>query len=214
MSLQQHARKMSNVSNLLSIFYEIPTDAILEHRKHFYSTEKEATEPVAEWFCRIRNAIEHCEFGGFSNFLIIDKFFCGLDDDAKRWLRKTKSWSTDQLYHEILDSKFLIESIDSQDAIAVNRLGIDEVLKIELDDAVSRKCCAKSSIPTLTFFSLYLYGNRKVQHRFSTVIPITAMRVTWMKVIDCQILYNVIRSKWTNRLRSMNPSKRRLLGIK
>lgn len=130
---------MTNVLNFLSTFYEIPTDAILEHRKFFYSTQKEATEPVAEWFCRIRNVIEHCEFGDFSNFLIIDKFFCGLNDDAKRWLRKTKTWSTDQLYQEIIDSKFLIEATDSQDVIAENRSEIDGLLKIESDDVVSSK---------------------------------------------------------------------------
>lgn len=129
---------MTKILNVFPLFYEIPTDAVLEHRKKFYSTEKELTEPIAEWFCRIRSAIEHCDYGDFSNFLIIDKFFCGLDADAKRWLRKTKAWSADQLVQALVDPKSLIESTDSEGGIAAeNRLGIDEILKIELEDVVS-----------------------------------------------------------------------------
>lgn len=129
-------RNMASILSSFSIFYETPTDSILESRRTFYLTKKEATEPIAEWLCRIRDAIEHCDFGAFSNFLIIDKFFCGLDDDAKRWLRKTKTWSMEQLYQEIGNSKFFKEAADPQDVIAVDRLGCNGFLKIDGDDVV------------------------------------------------------------------------------
>lgn len=129
---------MTKVSNLFPIFYQTPTEAVLQHRENFYSTQKEITEPIAEWFYRIRKlVIEHCDYGDdFGNFLIIDKFFCGLDDDTKRLLRKTKTWSADQLIQAITHPTFFIETTDL-DAIAANQLEIDELLKIELKDAVS-----------------------------------------------------------------------------
>lgn len=166
---------MTKVLNLFPIFYQIPTEAALQHRERFYSTQKEITEPIADWFYRIRSVIEHCDYGDFGNFLAIDKFFCGLDDAAKQWLRKTKTWSADQLIQAITDPTFLIETTDT-DVIAENRLELDELLKIELEDVVS-----SGKNPMNSFFIkkhlnlIILYANRRVLHHFSIAIRITVI---------------------------------------
>lgn len=127
---------MNTVLNSLSNFYQTPTDTVLQHRNAFYSIQKETTEPVVDWFCRIRGAIEHCNFGDLDNFLVIDKFFCGLDDNAKRLLRQTNTWSAEQLYRAVTDLKLLSETKDL-DGTTEDRLGMVEFLKIDLEDVVS-----------------------------------------------------------------------------
>lgn len=171
---------MTKVQNLFPLFYEIPTDTVLQHRKTFYSTQKETEEPITEWFYRIRSIIEYCDYGDFSNFLIIDKFFCGLDDDAKRWLRKTKTWSTDRLFQAITDPKFLNENANSEGVIVENRLEMDELLKVELDNVVSSvsqdpKYSLPYFYPNIIVIVEFFRPNRKVLHHFSIAIPILVM---------------------------------------
>lgn len=123
---------MTEVLNLSSNFYQTPTDTVLQHRDAFYSIQKETTETIVDWFSRVRAAVEHCNFGDLAEFLIIDKFFCGLDDDAKRLLRKTNTWSTEQLYRTVTDPQFISETKIE------HRLAVVEFMKIELEDVVCK----------------------------------------------------------------------------
>lgn len=177
---------MTDFLKTFSNFYRTPTEAILQHRQTFYLIQKESTEPIAEWFCRIRSAIEHCDFGDIGDFLVIDKFFCGLDSDVGGWLHKNTTWSADQLFQAIIDPEFP----DSNNMIVEHRLGIDELLRIELEDAVSNR----SSIKTICYKLYTIKDNflfnlchilndikfhtilcREAVHHFSTPMPITVM---------------------------------------
>lgn len=190
---------MTKVLNLLSNFYQTPTDTVLQHRNAFYSIQKETTETVANWFCRIRRATEYCDFGDLGDFLVIDKFFCGLDDDAKQLLRQTNTWSAAELYRAVNDPKFLIETNVLGETA---ELGIVEFLKIELKDVVSSSssssCSNDTSIETQLLIFILCLIPRKVLHHFSTAVPITVRKIIWVtftKIDRWPISWNVMRKK-------------------
>lgn len=111
-------------------FYETPSEAILQNRNAFYLSQKDNAEPIAQWFYRIRQSIENCNFGSLTDFLLIDKFICSLNSEEVRWIRKTDMWSLDQWINAIIDQ--LNTETNPQ-----NLTVIDDFLKVELDDTVS-----------------------------------------------------------------------------
>lgn len=125
---------MAEVLNLSLFLYPTPAETLIQYRAAFYSIQREDTELITDWFCRIRRAIEDCDFGSLGDFLAIDKFFCGLDSVARRWLRKNDAWSADQLFQAIMDPTF---SENADTIYGEHRLEVDEILKIELEDIVS-----------------------------------------------------------------------------
>lgn len=129
--------------------YQTPSGVVLQNRKAFYLSQKESAEPITQWFHRIRDAIEDCNFGTLTDFLVIDKFFSGLDSDEIRWMRRTDSWSLDQLFQAVLDPKS--PSIKNQriDVDTEQSTVINEFLKVELVDIVSANdFCCKFQIKT------------------------------------------------------------------
>lgn len=59
--------------------YVTPSTNAFHRRKIFHSNERKQYETAKEWFHRIVEALDGCEFGGFNDFILIDKFIAGLD---------------------------------------------------------------------------------------------------------------------------------------
>lgn len=59
--------------------YDTPNESAFHHRKKFYSSVKDVNESVEEWFHRIQESVNGCDFGALINVLLIDKFVSGLD---------------------------------------------------------------------------------------------------------------------------------------
>lgn len=179
---------MSKISNFSSYFYETPNDTVLQHRTAFYSIKKENTEPAADWFGRIRSVIEQCDFGNMDNFLIIDKFFCGLDNDTKRLLQKTKVWSVEQLYQTITHPNFTIETKDCGDA-GTHQFEVAEFLKIEFQDVVSstiRLCLYLNS-----HFSIDIAFRREL-HQYPIAVPATMITIIGTTTVMKIDLYPIL----------------------
>lgn len=114
-------------------FYETPSEAILQNRRAFYLSQKENAEPIAQWFYRIRQSTRSCNFGTLNDFLLIDKFICGLDSDEVQWIRQTDMWSLDQWINAIIDQI-------NKDTTTEDLTILDNFLKVELDNIVSATC--------------------------------------------------------------------------
>lgn len=100
---------MTEISRVSATLYQMPTDAVRQSRKMFYLSEKENTEHIWDWFNRVSEAVEKCDFGNLAEFHLIDKFFCGLEGEAILRFGETHAWSAELLFRAILNSKLSIE---------------------------------------------------------------------------------------------------------
>lgn len=71
--------------------YVTPSKSVFQNRKLFHSHQKEQYETVDQWFRCIVNSLESCKYGKLSEFMLIDKFITGLDDET---YCKFASWAT------------------------------------------------------------------------------------------------------------------------
>lgn len=128
---------MNEILVFHSNLYQIPSETTLQNRREFYSTQKEGSEPIIEWFNRIKDAIDACDFGASSDFLTIDKFFCGLDEEAFQWFQETDCWSVDQLNQKFIDQNDIgkKEEIDSE---SEQQTDAEDVVNFEFNDVVSK----------------------------------------------------------------------------
>lgn len=70
--------------------YKIPQKSAHMRRKQFHLNQRSQQETSYEWFCRVFDAVNGCEFGEYGDFMLIDKFFAGLNSDAfKEYTLKT-----------------------------------------------------------------------------------------------------------------------------
>lgn len=67
----------NSVNNLNS--YKIPTVEILQNRREFYGLQRKYDDNTTTWLKRIENCIRCCEFPAFVEYLLIDRFVCGLN---------------------------------------------------------------------------------------------------------------------------------------
>lgn len=77
--------------------YRISSREAFNHRKNFYSCQRNRIETNENWFQRIRNCVSRCDFGGFSEFLMLDKFVSGLNSDIIERCRPAQALSIAQL---------------------------------------------------------------------------------------------------------------------
>lgn len=59
--------------------YTIPSLAAYHKRTLFHSIERSPSEANDEWYNRILEVLQGCEYGEFTDFIVIDKFISGLD---------------------------------------------------------------------------------------------------------------------------------------
>lgn len=96
----------------LSIKYKIPSLRVRYNRKIFCGLKKKRNELVNDWFNRVQDRINRCEFEKFTEVLLIDKFFCELSDDEIKPYLDTDTWSLKQLdeYFSSQSSQIIIDT--------------------------------------------------------------------------------------------------------
>lgn len=77
--------------------YKTPSDEILQSRRAFYSLRRRPGESNAKWLKRVQECIGYCEFPLFVEFLLIDRFICGLNANELESIRSIASWTFKQL---------------------------------------------------------------------------------------------------------------------
>lgn len=114
--------------------YTLPSKEIIENRKDFYSLRKKRRESIQQWLERVRIQAGRCEFLKFTDYLLIDKFICELNNEEIESIRYTSTWTL----------KLLNESlVNRNNAIAVNATIDDpnELILIPLDTVKSEPVC-------------------------------------------------------------------------
>lgn len=97
--------------------YEIPSEEIRQNRKIFYSLRRECDERMKSWLDRVQTRSNCCAFVKFSNFLVIDKFTCGLKDNEMKLIGSSSTWTLAQL------EKYLSNEIIQAESMSANSQG-------------------------------------------------------------------------------------------
>lgn len=77
--------------------YKTPSSEVLRNRRAFYGLQRKSEEPVQQWLKRVQSSIWCCEFPTIIEFLLIDRFVCGLNSKELKTLRRTHSWTAKRL---------------------------------------------------------------------------------------------------------------------
>lgn len=79
------------------IKYKIPSNKTRRNRSLFHGLKKNRRELIKKWFQRVQSHISHCEFEKLTEILLIDKFFCELNDEEIKSFQGTDTWTLNQL---------------------------------------------------------------------------------------------------------------------
>lgn len=85
--------------------YTIPSLAAYHNRKVFHSNERNQFEANDEWYRRISEALHGCEYGEFSDFIVIDKFISGLDYETFRKYAERTTLTIEDVHSIGLDDR-------------------------------------------------------------------------------------------------------------
>lgn len=77
--------------------YRVPSKEAFHHRKNFYLCQRKHSETNEKWLQRIRNCVSRCDFGGFSEFMMLDKFISGLNNEIFERFRPAQTLSTSEM---------------------------------------------------------------------------------------------------------------------
>lgn len=58
--------------------YAIPAIDVFRWRRQFHEITKATDESIADWFYRVSNIVDRCQYGLLSETLLTEKFLCGL----------------------------------------------------------------------------------------------------------------------------------------
>lgn len=83
--------------------YKTPKKDILQNRQAFYDLKRETNESNDKWLKRVQSCVNNCEYPIFVEFLLIDRFVCGLNSADMEIIRQTETWSVKQLLDYFLD---------------------------------------------------------------------------------------------------------------
>lgn len=103
--------------------YLTPSTATFYNRKLFHSHQKEQYNTVEQWFRSIKNLLAGCDYGSLSEFMLIDKFISGLDEEN---FQKFAPWSTlsiDTVQSIVLSSKDSLVLKGSQELTTYQEVG-------------------------------------------------------------------------------------------
>lgn len=121
--------------------YEFPDDtAIYKQRSEFYTLHKGNAEPIEKWLDRVRYSIGSCQFGALTDFLLMDKFICELDEEDIQKLWATGPSSFDDVYVSVIENGLLQKDFFSDNngdyLNSTNHIGSSAILPTSCAEAM------------------------------------------------------------------------------
>lgn len=95
--------------------YKAPKKEIIQNRKTFYDLKRGKNESTDEWLKRVQKCISSCDFPIFVEFLLIDRFVCGLNKTEMQIILNTETWSLKQLLEYFLNQNINTECTEKSD---------------------------------------------------------------------------------------------------
>lgn len=139
--------------------YKTPSSQTLRNRQAFYGLQRKAHEPIEQWLNRIQSSIRCCEFSTMFEFLLIDRFICGLNRSELKTLRCVRSWTVKRLV-EMFSSQNIEDDptepnlADSEYIVSNQMLAVD-VMKSEPVCSCTHFSLSMNQIPRNKISSIY-----------------------------------------------------------
>lgn len=92
---------MSDIA-IMRDLYKTPKKEIVKNRQAFYDLKRKKTESTDKWLKRVQKCIDCCDFPMLMEFLLIDRFVCGLKKPEMEIILNTENWSLKQLLEHFL----------------------------------------------------------------------------------------------------------------
>lgn len=104
--------------------YRVPSDGIQRNRRVFYGLRRKSDETISQWLNRAQSYISHCEFSTYKEFLLIDRFVCGLNANELESIKNVnKTWTVKQLLKHVnsdIDSRPIAAELVIDNSININ----------------------------------------------------------------------------------------------
>lgn len=120
--------------------YEAPSNQILRNRQAFYSLQRKAQESVDEWLKRIQSTIRCCEFPTIIEFLLIDRFVCGLNRNELVTIRCGQSWTVERL-EETFTSENIKNDPSESNAVGSEYIVPNQMIAVDFIKLEPVCCC-------------------------------------------------------------------------
>ena len=102
--------KLAELLETLSNHFQLKPIIIAEHF-HFHKRDQEEGEGMADYTAALKRCSERCEFGGFLEQALRDRFVCGL---RNRQIQKRLLTETELTWKKALDTSKAMESVEKQ----------------------------------------------------------------------------------------------------
>lgn len=111
--------------------YKTPSKQILRNRRAFYGLQRKAQEPVEQWLKRIQSSIRCCEFPSIIEFLLIDRFVCGLNRNELKTIQCVQNWTVNQLIDMFSNQNIKNDSTEPNLTYSPNQILAVNLIKSE-----------------------------------------------------------------------------------
>lgn len=123
--------------------YELPSKSAFVQRKLFHANQRDQNETAHEWFYRVFECLNGCKFGEYADFMLIDKFFSGLDNDSFDEYAVKTTFTIDEALSIGFQHKQSFESRLETVPLAHEYLPIDHI-KVEVSNRLANEFVAQS----------------------------------------------------------------------
>lgn len=114
--------------------FKITFKRILENRREFYGLQRRDGDPITIWLQRVEYYIQRCEFPmNLTEFLLVDRFICGLNSVELKTIENTNTWTFKQLLECFSDQNFITDPMIQEK--------FNQNIHISLDDVKSEPVC-------------------------------------------------------------------------
>lgn len=97
-----------------SNIYKIEIEEVLENRRVFYNLRRNSDDLMTTWLKRIEHCIHRCDFPTiFTEFLLIDRFVCGLNSVELKTIQNSDNWTLNQVLEQFADGSFNTAHIEA-----------------------------------------------------------------------------------------------------
>lgn len=90
--------------------YQTPSTAAFQSRRQFHATHKTQSETIPDWFKRLQHLTSKCEFENVSDYMLIDKFISGLNDNDFNRLSQVAAWTTEEMVLVVIGNSHIFRS--------------------------------------------------------------------------------------------------------
>lgn len=122
--------------------YKTPSAEILQHRREFYGMSRRYDDQSGPWLSQVQRQLNRCQFPELLSreYLLIDRFVCELNSNARGFVQSVDSWTLAQL-----EQYFVDQNIVSDHRVNVS-ISIDSTIEDENQEQSSSSAASPSSL--------------------------------------------------------------------